>query len=947
MLKKIRLLFLSIIIFQFLTFQIFADSKNFDIEEYVLENGMHIYVLEDFSCALVRIELSVAAGFSKQTPQNAGFFPLYSKLFKYTALDYKSELSELYSECNSDASRYVINVTPNELRTTLSAFSKAAFDPTFTDLDISRELENEKKQVSENASSVEGFINSSIDSRVFQENPWKHDSGIYPSLFSKTNIASCRTFLTSISEKYYKPKNCALFISGPITKEQALILAQESFGKKIETTSFDSFENDNDDLKILKREETQKKLFVLSDPEFSKDMTQLVIQYTGFEMDECDFTACILNQDNSSAKNILLSNNVLGIRANEYINFASTHKNNCSRLIIQALMENQNVSPCDATLEFISSFKKLIPDISENEFLKASDLIENSFEEMQSDSSKMMEMLSMFWAVKDFSRSRTFESDFLVNNFFERPTRILNTSFEKIKTNLEQEEPFVFVLVNSSILKKYEKQFEKNGFEIVTKKNGSWYTQELFATIKKSIENKSDNLNFKNSNLEFENLENLFFEKNLGSIKQFSLKNGIPIYIKENHNSSTVSFCLMIDGGEVCDEQKDYGLESVLVKSIALKIQNSLYKKYLESKIKTLPEVQSATELTSSVIYLECLASDLTQIIESFSDALIFSDFIPSLVDSVVLQRKSEQIVKTSSPVYQLYSNAISLLVKNKEVTQTCTLEQDILQKINFTKILESTTSLFNAGKYKIIICGNTNGFFDYPNDLIPLLQYNFNLLSPTGKIEKPILDFNNPTRKTRRIKLVHLFLTDVSKEKAGPRPQVLIPTTEFLDPAQYWFEDKTSLDKQILFNALLFDFADYLQTEFYKNTLTKEMIVRFDSANENINFVQLTILNVKSSSYLEQIFQNSFNEYILNLNDLKIKEIKNRWIKKNFSDIQENSKTALLIADGLDSKSPKPEKYLQDYQKLFNANLSDFEEIAKSINFEEVLKMYSQDTKR
>lgn len=53
-------------------------------------------------------------------------------------------------------------------------------------------------------------------------------------------------------------------------------------------------------------------------------------------------------------------------------------------------------------------------------------------------------------------------------------------------------------------------------------------------------------------------------------------------------------------------------------------------------------------------------------------------------------------------------------------------------------------------------------------------------------------------------------------------------------------------------------------------------MIVRFDSANENINFVQLTILNVKSSSYLEQIFQNSFDEYILNLNDLKIKEIKN-----------------------------------------------------------------------
>ena len=65
-------------------------SQNYHLpqnfHEYTLENSMKIFVLEDFSCVPVRIELSVRAGFSAQTPKTAGFFPLYAQLFAKNAL---------------------------------------------------------------------------------------------------------------------------------------------------------------------------------------------------------------------------------------------------------------------------------------------------------------------------------------------------------------------------------------------------------------------------------------------------------------------------------------------------------------------------------------------------------------------------------------------------------------------------------------------------------------------------------------------------------------------------------------------------------------------------------------------------------------------------------------------------------------------------------------------
>ena len=75
---------LSVLFFTIGIFQLFSeDIKNFNYNEYILENGLQVFIIEDFSSAPIRIEFTAKAGISAQTPETAGFFPLYARLFKY------------------------------------------------------------------------------------------------------------------------------------------------------------------------------------------------------------------------------------------------------------------------------------------------------------------------------------------------------------------------------------------------------------------------------------------------------------------------------------------------------------------------------------------------------------------------------------------------------------------------------------------------------------------------------------------------------------------------------------------------------------------------------------------------------------------------------------------------------------------------------------------------
>ena len=218
--------FIPLILFSLITTCLFAAPVNQTLE-YTLENGMQVFILEDSSDAQVHIEYTCRAGFSSQTQSTCGFFRLFSKLIQ--AANPAINFSDI--QCNADSSRYFIEASPSEVNDILFRLSDAVFSPDFSDDLLSSQLNSLKKEVSDNANSMSFYINAAIDSRVFSEAPWKHDSGIYPPLFKKTTEKTARTILKQISEQWYTPKNSALFISGNINADKTLLMLRNSFGR--------------------------------------------------------------------------------------------------------------------------------------------------------------------------------------------------------------------------------------------------------------------------------------------------------------------------------------------------------------------------------------------------------------------------------------------------------------------------------------------------------------------------------------------------------------------------------------------------------------------------------------------------------------------------------------------------------------------------------------------
>ena len=143
-----KLLFLAI-----LHSPLFAFSAK-DIRFMTFENGLKLYLIEDTSSALVRMELRVGAGNSAQDEGNAGYFPLYARL-KNAMIDSES------------ATRLQI-CAPSDAEKAMQSLSEMLEPLQLSEKKLRSEINTEQVNTSMYASDSAGFINSAIEAKVFR-----------------------------------------------------------------------------------------------------------------------------------------------------------------------------------------------------------------------------------------------------------------------------------------------------------------------------------------------------------------------------------------------------------------------------------------------------------------------------------------------------------------------------------------------------------------------------------------------------------------------------------------------------------------------------------------------------------------------------------------------------------------------------------------------------------
>lgn len=926
----------KIILAIFLAFSAFLYAESnflneYNYAEYTLENGMQIFVLEDFSSAPVQVEFSVHAGISAQNPATTGFFPLYTRLFKYGA-EKNSFLQNLTSEYSADSSNYRISVSQELVPSTFEILARCAFSPFFAEKDILREYSALKNEIMQYAPTPAAFINTAIDSRIFSETPWKLDSGIYPQIFTKSTAAEIRSILSRIGKFWYTPQNSAIFVSGPVKKEEIYALAEKTFGSYKPAASFALPE------KVTATGKTRK--FIMHDLQFSEDMTQIVIEYTGLNFNQASLAAVAYNADSSTLKKSLCAEHILNIRGPEYINVSSTRHNGCARLIFQTLLEQNLRSPVEQAETFIEAIKKTPETTDSSEYQAARKILHDNFRETTANSTNFINSLAYFWAIDPLLPGNDEKEILLAQKLLSQPEKITSTDENSLKTSFENETPFIFVLVNTKNFKKYKSDYKRLGYEEINSKNGSWFTQELYKNALKEI--SAEKKEIEQQKAESESAKNIFLEENRNSLKTIELSNGIPVTVKTNRMTNGVSILVSIDGGSLADKNRP-GFQNVMANAIASNIRKEIIKYKTQQIISGNPAVYAETSFSDSKIIVECAKEDISLCIRSISDALIFGEISPAEADSYVYSAQTQKRLSGASPLNQMTFRAVKYFYDSNFIRNIFDTEKEILQKTSYNDILAEYPKFLDASLYSIFIAGNTDS-----EAVRYILEESLGILAAQTtrndsrrKESVPKPDFPAKTRKIN-LKIRHLFYTDVKAEDAGPMPAVLVPTKNFADPVQYWFKaPEADSEEAVIFDALILRLSENLNNA---GAETKIFLPAKDFRCGGITF-----FNVEHTNYIEETYKKTLSEFVKKLEDsepsvFEAERTKNAWILSRLSGSKTNTGTARIIS----SSKTDEKNYLDEYEILERAGSKDF---LRALNEyfppEPLLQIFSSDSKK
>lgn len=900
-----------------------------------------MFFLEDNTCATVTAELCVDAGFKRQTERNAGFFELYADL--------------IGAEISSESVNVVRTCAPMDSEKMFQEIAQIFTPLKMSDADWKKILAQAKRDFTQEANSISAFINTAIDGKLFPSAPWKNENGVSPQFFSSLTPGEARSIFDTIAKNYYTPKNSCLFLSGNISAQTAQVFAHKYFGKPTEIVSekAKSAEKESELLQkeikdqIAEGKFAKERKFVLSDPEFSSDMAQIVVQFNNFSMDEADVLGAILDQNYAPFKTETVKEKDLGIRGAEYMNVASAQKIGSSRLIFQALFENPNQSPVLQSELFLKKIHD-INFIGEADISYAAKKIQADFEKISDNSQLFMNLLSQWHSLKN--------DDIPSESLFDRIPALHKVDPLSVQKKLNETEPFVFILVNTKNYLKYEKKFKEAGYVSITKSNAAWYTQTEYKELLKknrvsetySIEEIADD--------DVQMSAKRFIFESRNQFSSFKLKNKIPVTIKSVENAKTVTIAMTISGGDMLFSETP-GLTSVLTDCLAVNVRNQLDIMAMNGNLVGSYNVTAKTNSTSSFLTVSCAADEINLIMPALAGVLIYSDISPALADGVTYDERTQWRIKTGSNNFQLLCEAMRELYKGSEYLKLFKENEDKPVTMEFADIAQAYPTILDASRYSIVVSGGIKNNQELKN----LLSKTFGTLgtlpdtADTGiKLDEPIFD----GEKTKRIQLKHLFMTDIPADKAGPKPAVLIPTTRFLDPILYCLKTPEMTDKTSgLFNALLFEIAARMESKIP----VKETKVSAIPQDLDYLFARIVISNVERTSAVDNAYKNALKELKADLKKLadstdeiaKDKEkneilvkIQSRWILNVLSETSTPEGNAGLAQLGMCYGNPQ--LFLDQYEIIDNAGAKDYLKILDEL-FPELptVRIYSVDSKK
>ncbi|MCH5283379.1 MAG: insulinase family protein [Treponema sp.] len=937
-----------------LSAEIFCAEIQKNFFEFMLPNGMNVFIFEDFSTPLVHAEFSAKAGYEIRNETDAPFFLLCANLFAEGFSSQETSEFQFESECTANGAHFSIDCTGAEVKKVFEQLERRAFSPIFSDEALQKKFKEIKMQ---ELSPAENFINSQINSHVFEGYSRQGGGTPYPPFYEQKNFSELRSIVSRIFQEYYAPQNCAIFVSGAIKAKSVLHLAQETFGKHAASSqagggSFfieeKSETKSGEDLNAVRGAKAGKKI-LLSDKEFSRDFVQVVAQISPIEKNKARLAAEIFEAKNSEFKTALIQSDALAIRGSDYVNAAAATKRNLSRIVLQSLFEKSGISAFGQAQLFEKILGEEICSFSEAEFDAAQTKICQDFYDSISNSKLFMKSFSRFWA-DEFSKEKT-NGGAYVEQFLSIPEKIAAENFADLKSALQKSEPWIFILLNEGAVSQFQKEFENSGYETIAKKSIAAQNQGA-----KIMPNLPTEVSLQETIPVY---NEKFVAQSRAAKKSFFLSNNIRVTLKENQSSKKTAVALYVFGGEAFDAESNYGMQSVLADILERNISDSLAQKFSLGEISHTAKVETVISDTEFLLIVECEKNELNAALQCIGEGLLFANFLPAQVDIALNARRTKQILRCGSSAWQMYSAGVRNFYKSALHRSLYSPRKEILENLKYSDALEAYQKILDAGRIEIFAAGNFEE--NSEKKFIDECENVFGALKNANAKKKFSFEPNKVTKSSLAVKLEHTFLTDISADKAGPRPAVLVPTTEFFDPVQFWIRSpKIYEEDSPIFDAL------FLELEAQCKKIAAQNFAGIESRVENrsalVSFGTITLFNAKKISDADFVFKKAFEimrEKLFanqsgeeNFSEEEFfNEIRTRWIKTRYNESQGNSETIEILAREASvarlSGSKSDISFAREYEEVALCDEEKFREVWQKYFEAQVFKLYSIDSKK
>ena len=350
--------------------------------------------------------------------------------------------------------------------------------------------------------------------------------------------------------------------------------------------------------------------------------------------------------------------------------------------------------------------------------------------------------------------------------------------------------------------------------------------------------------------------------------------------------------------------------------------------------------------ITSGTVTVECSPYDFAACCKAVSDAIIYSDILPSQADRAVANAQYKKRLENGSVSRQMLAAVMKELYPKSAFQKIFDAKEEILVDTKYQKIMEGYPSLLDANRYSIIITGlvpqNAKELLEASMGILTQRNSKQNLLTVQSKLK------NSSTKKA--VKLTHTFLTDVPAEKAGPMPAKLIPTTKFLDPVMYVFKlPQTGSKDNALTIAVLKYMETLVQAQIASNAKISAATAQLNDTYPNTDTIVFTIQNVEVQKEADVCWAAAVTQLNNLLNGPAqadvLQQIKDYWIKDALLQTQTNTGTAYLLQKGFEffPYEIQPDYYLKEYKYVSEASREEILEIAKNIPQQPLLRFYAK----